>query len=130
MRRWKNGKPFTKTGDRSLLRFIVKEHALTRLSAKNLLRQWDDNDVLAYQIIDKHRKTMGYAVKKLPGKVENDAGNLRAEIPPDSPKFIRRFAASEKLRGSWGALRGNAPQPGGCGSVQLPQVAVPTQPLN
>ena len=54
MRRWKNGKPFTNTGDRSLLRFIVKEHGLTRLSAKNLLRQWDDNDVLAYQIIDKH----------------------------------------------------------------------------
>ena len=68
--RWGNGKPFTKTGDRSLLRFIVKEHGLTRLSAKNLLRQWDDNEVLAYRIIDKHRKTMGYAVQKWPGKVE------------------------------------------------------------
>ena len=68
--RWKNGKAFTKTGDRSLLRFIVKEHGLTRLSAKNLLRQWDDNDVLAYGVIDKHRKTMGYAVTKWPGKVE------------------------------------------------------------
>ena len=106
MRRWKNGKPFTNTGDRSLLRFIVKEHGLTRLSAKNLLRQWDDNDVLAYQVIDKYRKTMGYAVKKWPGKVENDAGNSRAEIPPYPLKVFPPLRGVGKTSGKLGSAKG------------------------
>ena len=68
--RWGNGNPFSKQGDRSLLRFIVKEHGLTRLSAKNLLRQWDENGVTGYAIVDKKLKTAGFHVKEWPGKAE------------------------------------------------------------
>ena len=66
--RWKAGKPFGKQGDRSLLKWIMKENSLTRLAVKNLLHQWDENDVLSYDIYDVHRKMSGFRVIKWPGR--------------------------------------------------------------
>ena len=67
--RWKAGKPFGKQGDRSLLKWIMKEHALTRLAARNLVQQWNENDVLGYEVFDKHGKSQGYLVENWPGRV-------------------------------------------------------------
>jgi len=66
--RWKAGKPFGKQGDRSLLKWIMKENSLTRLAVKNLLHQWDENDVTAYEMFDTVRKMSGFRVNKWPGR--------------------------------------------------------------
>lgn len=66
--RWTNGNPLSKQGDRALVRWIIKEKGLTRNSAKNLVRQWVDNEVLGYGVADKKQKTAGYRVLKWPGR--------------------------------------------------------------
>ena len=68
--RWKNATPFSKKGDRSWLRWIMADHGLTRLSAKNLIRQWDENGVTDYQVYDNKLKSAGYRVLKWPGRAE------------------------------------------------------------
>lgn len=65
--RWRDGTPFAKQGDRSVVAFMVHAHGLRQAQAKKLLKDWITSQMVVSEVVDRKTKTTGLRVMKWPG---------------------------------------------------------------